>query len=1013
MTINYLRFSPKANLFKLFFIAAFFLLIGTERSSASHGAGGHITYTHLVGNQYLLHFTYYRDCAGIPAPTSITFYIESFACNIAVQSFNAPEIGIGQEITYPCATAQTTCNGGQAPGIERHDYEVTIAIPGQCPDWRIWVTDCCRNAAITTLANGAGDGIYIEARLNNTLSDNSSPQFNIDPILFVCTNANFAFNNGAVDSEGDSLAYSFIAPRTDANTNCAYNPGYSVLNPISSSPSVSIDPNSGDVSMFPTAIEVGVMVVLITEWRNGELIGSVMRDIQIYTVACSNTAPTVGGINNTGDFATESCAGALICFDIPSSDPDAGDTLTMSYNAGSVPVSATWNTTGVPMPTGHFCWQTTAADARTQPYTFFVTIRDNNCPSNGVQIYSFNIQVGGGISTTIASTPITCHGDADGTATITVTGGSTGPFTYLWSNGDTTATATNLGDGVHTVTVSDPGGCTATQTITLVDPSAIAVSIANVVDAGCGTLGSFDIMASGGTPAYSYYTNTIPPSNDSVVQAGVGTWTVTVQDANGCMIEDSVVIDGAGTIQATETHTDVSCNGTNDGTATVNVTGGDGSEIYTWTPNVSTTSTASNLAAGTYVVDISNGSCSTQVTIVIGQASLITASEVHDDVTCNGAADGSITITAAGGSGALTYDWTPNVSSGASATGLSGGMYTIVISDSTQQCPATIIVTVAENAPIVLTMSSSPASCLLTNGSATVVATGGAGGYSYSWSNSGTTSTISNIGTGSYTVDVMDANGCIESGSVNVNSTGVTAIVSSQSDATCENGDDGSATVLPSGGQAPYTYLWSPSGGTGATANGLAPGTYSVTITDYLGCSYTLTVEIGFINPAPVVNLGADSVACSGDVVTLDAGAGFSAYLWSDNSTNQTLDVTTSGSYGVVITDLNGCQNSDVINVSFVTCINPGGNGNHFAPVKFSVHPNPAQRNLNIAISDVKNERVQIELNDLLGNRVFTSNEVSGIGYHTNIDISSLPVGIYMLKVQYASEIKTIRVIKN
>src|SRR6185436_6087618 len=120
----------KANLLKLFFIAAFFLFIGTERSSASHAAGGNLTYTHIAGNQYLVHFTYYRDCFGIPAPTTVTVYLESFSCGITQLSFNAPATGPGVEITYPCATATTTCNGGNAPGIERYDYEVTIALPG-------------------------------------------------------------------------------------------------------------------------------------------------------------------------------------------------------------------------------------------------------------------------------------------------------------------------------------------------------------------------------------------------------------------------------------------------------------------------------------------------------------------------------------------------------------------------------------------------------------------------------------------------------------------------------------------------------------------------------------------------------------------------------------------------------------------------------------------------------------------------------------------------------------------
>lgn len=1009
MTTNYLRFSRKANLLKLFLIAAFTLFMGVQRSSASHGAGGNLTYTHLTGNQYLVHFTYYRDCFGIAAPTSVIVYIESFSCGIGQQQFNAAEIGTGVEITYPCSTSQTTCGNGTAPGIQRHDYEVTVALPGQCPDWRIWVTDCCRNQAITTLNNAAGLGVYIEARLNNTNTDNSSPQFAIDPILFVCTGANFAFNNGAIDQEGDSLVYSFIAPRTDANMNCAYNPGYSVLNPISSTPAVSIDPSTGDVSMFPTNIEVGVMVVLITEYRNGELIGSVMRDIQIYTVACQNTAPEVGGINNTGNFNTSGCAGSTICFDIPSTDPDAGDTLTMTYSGVGIP-NATWSTTGTPFPTGHFCWTTTAADARTAPYTFFITIRDNNCPSNGVQIYSFNITVGGGLTAQMTTTPVLCNGDSNGTATATVVGGGTGTYTYLWSDGQTTQTATNLAGGNYTVQISDPNGCQSTENVTVSEPTALSAAVTNVVDASCGTLGSFEIVATGGTQAYSYLTNTVPPSTDSIVSAGAGSWLVTVQDANGCQATANVTINGGGTIQATEIHTDVTCNGAGDGTATVNVTGGNGTEVFVWNPNVSSNASASGLDAGTYVVTVSNGNCSTQITINIAEPVAIAASETHNNVTCNGAADGDITLTVTGGSGNYTYAWTPNISTGATATGLNGGLYSIVITDD-NQCSATVNVTIAEASPIALTISSTPASCLLSNGSATVVASGGAGGYSYSWSNGGTTSTISNIGTGAYSVDVMDANGCIATASVNVNSTGVSASVTSQTDATCENGDDGAATVTATGGQAPYTYAWSPSGGTGASASGLAPGSYDVTVTDYLGCSVIVNVVIGFVNPAPAVDLGPDSVGCLGTPVTLDAGAGFASYLWSDNSMNQTLDVTADGIYGVVVTDANGCQNSDMVQITFVQCIIP--QGNHGSGNLFSVFPNPVQNRLNIAISNVKNTVIHMQLSDILGNVVYNATEKSEIGYHSSIDLTAFPVGIYMLKVQYMNEVKTIKVVKN
>ena len=250
---------------------------------------------------------------------------------------------------------------------------------------------------------------------------------------------------------------------------------------------------------------------------------------------------------------------------------------------------------------------------------------------------------------------------------------------------------------------------------------------------------------------------------------------------------------------------------------------------------------------------------------------------------------------------------------------------------------------------------------------------------------------------------------CIASASVNLSSTGVTA-TETHTDATCENGDDGSAVITASGGQAPYTYSWSPVGGTAASATGLSPGTYTVTVTDYLGCATLVNVNIGFLHAAPAVELGADSVACIGTTVTLDAGAGMVSYLWSDNSTAQTLDVTTDGAYGVVVTDANGCQNSDIVNVSFVQCNAPMAT--HSSGNEFSVYPNPAHNWLSISINNVRNESIKVELSDILGNKVYSATEKSTIGYKSDISMSGYPAGVYLLKVQYLNEVKTIKVVK-
>jgi hypothetical protein len=1006
MKSNYNYISRTAQFLKLFFIAAVaFFTFGTQNSYATHAAGGNITYTHVSGNCYMIRLAFYRDCIGIAVQLPITVSIVSATCSLQTTLQLNPVAGTGQEITHPCPGHSTTCTGGQEPGIQKWEYEAQYCFPAQCPDWNISIAISARNAAITTLQNPGGDDIYIEAQLDNSTSDNTSPQFSVDPIVFVCIGQQFVFNNGAIDPDGDSLAYSFITPRTAANVPVLYVAGYSVSNPISSIPPVTIDPITGDIVMNATTPEVGVMAVLILEYRNGVLIGSVMRDIQIYTVACTNALPTITGINGTSNFAMTACAGSNICFDIFSNDADAGQILTMTWNNA---VAGTLKSVGSPHPTGHFCWSTQPSDARPQPYTFAVTIRDDNCPANGAQVYSFSITLGS-LTAATTTTPASCNGGHNGTATANVTGGTT-PFQYLWNPGQLVGqTITGLAAGTYSVYVVDSNGCQAIQSVVVTEPTAMVTTISGLYDASCGTPGGFNIVTSGGTPNYTYYTNTVPPSVGTTVTASGGNYTVTVRDAHNCRTLSPVTIGSSGTLAAVESHTDVTCNGDSNGTATISLTGATGNEVFVWTPNVSSDSSATGLSGGSYVVNISNGTCSTQVVVNISEPTAIVATETHTNVGCNGAADGSITLNVTGGSAPYGYVWTPNISTGASASNLTGGTYCVDITDS-NQCTANVCVTLTEADPIVLTTSSSPASCLLTNGSASVVATGGAGNYSYSWSNTATTSTISNIGTGIYTVDVMDGSGCIATATVNVSSTGVT-VTETHTDATCENGDNGTGTVTASGGQAPYTYLWSPVGGTAATATGLSPGAYTVTVTDYLGCAAIVTVNIGFVNAAPAVELGNDTSVCNGTTFTLDAGAGMASYLWSDNSTNQTLDVTASGSYGVVVTDANGCQNSDLINVTFIQCAGPVAG--HSSGNEFSVYPNPAHNFISIAISNVKNENVRVELSDILGNKVYAATEKSTIGYKSNINIATIPSGVYLLKVQYLNEVKTIKVIKN
>jgi hypothetical protein len=148
--------------------------------------------------------------------------------------------------------------------------------------------------------------------------------------------------------------------------------------------------------------------------------------------------------------------------------------------------------------------------------------------------------------------------------------------------------------------------------------------------------------------------------------------------------------------------------------------------------------------------------------------------------------------------------------------------------------------------------------------------------------------------------------------------------------------------------------------------------------------------------------------------MTLDAGPGFSSYLWSDNSTGQTYTTNTSGPVSVFVTNANGCQGFDAVDVQFVTCmvVNPGTGHTNTAPSAMTVYPNPANNEVNVSIARLRDARVKVTISDILGNSLYSSNEVSQYGYSKKLDIHTYPAGVYLLKVEYNDEVTTTRIVK-
>jgi gliding motility-associated-like protein len=530
-------------------------------------------------------------------------------------------------------------------------------------------------------------------------------------------------------------------------------------------------------------------------------------------------------------------------------------------------------------------------------------------------------------TTTISST---C-GTNNGSATVNV-GGGVNPYTYSWNDpsNQSTATAGSLLAGNYVIVVTDANGCVDSTTANVTDLGSPTVTIPTTTDVSCNGAADGTATASvfGGTTPYTYSWNTTPVQT-TITATGLSgqTYSVTVTDSNGCTASASTtIIENSGLSAAITSSTNVSCNGVADGTATVLGAGGGAPYTYSWnSAPVQTTTTASGLPAGTYIVTISDtNACTASDTVIITEPAPLTVTlDSISDVLCNGGSDGYINVIGNGGTLGYSYVWTPNVSAGATAAGISAGNYSVTITDA-NGCTVTDSYDVFEPAQLVIDTSTISSTCGNPNGSATVsIITGSTPGYTYAWNdpNNQTTATASNLNASTYTVTVTDANGCSATISAIVTDNPGPRIDSiTVTSVSCNGGSDGTATVNVTG-NGPYTYAWDdPFMQTNQTATGLSasPPLYTVIVTDINGCTSLSVAQI--VEPSPLsAFVNAPDTICSGMPVQLFANANGGtlpySFLWGGGQTGQgpiVVNPITSTTYTVSVLDGSpaGCQAS-------------------------------------------------------------------------------------------------------
>ena len=384
-----------------------------------------------------------------------------------------------------------------------------------------------------------------------------------------------------------------------------------------------------------------------------------------------------------------------------------------------------------------------------------------------------------------ASTDITCNGANDGTVTVSASGG-TGALIYTLNPGaisNGTGSFTNLSANSYTVSVTDANGCgpVASSNLIIAEPAAISIDSEGSTDITCNGAndGTVTVSASGGTGALIYTLNPGAISNGtgSFTNLSANSYTVSVTDANGCGPEVSsslVIAEPAAISIDSEASTDITCNGANDGTVTVSASGGTGALIYTLNPGAISNGTGSftNLSANSYTVSVTDangcGPVASSNLIIAEPAAITIDSEASTDITCNGANDGTVTVSASGGTGALIYTLNPGaISNGTgSFTNLSANSYTVSVTDANGCGPvASSNLIIAEPAAISIdSEASTDITCNGANdGTVTVTASGGTGALIYTLNPgaiSNGTGSFTNLSANSYTVSVTDANGC-------------------------------------------------------------------------------------------------------------------------------------------------------------------------------------------------------------------------------------------------------------
>ncbi|MDP5170898.1 MAG: T9SS type A sorting domain-containing protein [Bacteroidia bacterium] len=541
--------------------AALTLLLYGGSSYATHFTSLEVWHQDLGNGQYRLFSAQYLDCSGaasvsyfpigstslLPLPPTYSA-TSSAGCSFMVDT--AWQVVSFIEVTPLCPTLFTSCTNPGSPvsGIAYIKHKEVIQVTNCNPTipnpvLNLTFSNCCRASSITSLINPGTTGIFLDHPIFVGVT-NSNPDLLPLP-LSLCDGQSSSFFVGGTDPDGDSLQYLLVPAMDVAGIQVQYLPGYSFFNPMGPGWTVSLDPQTGilSVSANPGGFVNAVIKILVEEYRNGMLVGKTERDLFLTVQQCSsNLPPSINGISNLSGGVMASpnvidfCAGGIVQFDLTFSDPNQAQALSVTHSILTALPGATVTTSGANTLTLSVSWTPTAAD--TSLKAFFVSVTDGACPIPGITSDLFYVSPTG---TCIIPTIVNsiCQ-DSIGSISIHVLG-APGPFSYVWNTGATDSLITGLPPGTYWVTAFDS---TTSKTFTdtfLITAQDILLNT-SVIQPDCSLpTGSIYAQASGGTLPYTYLWSN-GSTADSLTGLPPGGYSVIVEDSVGCFQQATVIL---------------------------------------------------------------------------------------------------------------------------------------------------------------------------------------------------------------------------------------------------------------------------------------------------------------------------------------------------------------------------------------------------------------------------------------------------------------------------------------